>query len=80
MAELSPGSMLKSPENRLLTRAWISKQRRTKHENTDGRKTGFWLEKSEDFDSTSYVGGDGPMWDLADNPDSMALLAARKAA
>ena len=29
--------------------------------------------KSEDFD-TIYVGGHGPMWDLADNPDSIALI------
>ena len=30
--------------------------------------------KSEDFDSIFYVGGHGPMWDLADNPDSIALI------
>ena len=30
--------------------------------------------KSEDFDTVFYVGGHGPMWDLADNPDSIALI------
>jgi putative intracellular protease/amidase len=30
--------------------------------------------KSEDFDTVFYPGGHGPMWDLADNPDSIALI------
>ena len=30
--------------------------------------------KSADFDTIFYVGGHGPMWDLADNPDSIALI------
>ena len=30
--------------------------------------------KSEDFDTIFYVGGHGPMWDLVDNPDSIALI------
>jgi putative intracellular protease/amidase len=30
--------------------------------------------KSEDFDTIFYVGGHGPMWDLAENQDSIALL------
>ena len=30
--------------------------------------------KSADFDSIFYVGGHGPMWDLVDNPDSIALI------
>jgi putative intracellular protease/amidase len=30
--------------------------------------------KSEDFDSIFYVGGHGPMWDLAESQDSIALL------
>jgi putative intracellular protease/amidase len=29
---------------------------------------------SKDFDTIFYVGGHGPMWDLADNPDSIALI------
>src|SRR6202142_654331 len=32
--------------------------------------------KSEDFDSIFYVGGHGPMWDLVDNPDSIALIGS----
>ena len=30
--------------------------------------------KSEDFDTVFYVGGHGPMWDLAESADSIALL------
>jgi putative intracellular protease/amidase len=30
--------------------------------------------KSEDFDTVFYSGGHGPMWDLVDNPDSIALI------
>ncbi len=30
--------------------------------------------KSEDFNAIFYPGGHGPMWDLADNPDSIALI------
>ena len=30
--------------------------------------------KSEDFDTVYFVGGHGPMWDLVDNPDSIALI------
>ena len=30
--------------------------------------------KSEDFDSIFYVGGHGPMWDIVDNPDAIALI------
>lgn len=30
--------------------------------------------KAEDFDAIFYVGGHGPMWDLVDNPDSIALI------
>jgi putative intracellular protease/amidase len=32
------------------------------------------LVKSEDFDTIFYVGGHGPLWDLVDNPDSIALI------
>ena len=32
--------------------------------------------KAEDYDSIFYVGGHGPMWDLTDNPVSIALIAA----
>jgi putative intracellular protease/amidase len=30
--------------------------------------------KSEDYDTVFYVGGHGPMWDLAESSDSIALL------
>jgi putative intracellular protease/amidase len=30
--------------------------------------------KPEDYDSIFYVGGHGPMWDLVDNPVSIALI------
>jgi putative intracellular protease/amidase/quercetin dioxygenase-like cupin family protein len=30
--------------------------------------------KAEDFDTVFYVGGHGPMWDLAENPVSIALI------
>jgi putative intracellular protease/amidase len=30
--------------------------------------------KSEDFDTIFYVGSHGPMWDLVDNSDSIALI------
>jgi putative intracellular protease/amidase len=30
--------------------------------------------KSQDFDTIFYVGGHGPMWDLAESADSIALL------
>jgi len=30
--------------------------------------------KSENFDTVFYPGGHGPMWDLAESPDSIALL------
>ena len=30
--------------------------------------------RAQDFDALFYPGGHGPMWDLADNPDSIALI------
>lgn len=30
--------------------------------------------KADDFDTVFYPGGHGPMWDLAEDPDSIALL------
>jgi putative intracellular protease/amidase len=30
--------------------------------------------KAEDFDTIFYVGGHGPMWDIVDNPDAIALI------
>src|SRR6201999_2889717 len=31
---------------------------------------------ADDFDAVFYPGGHGPMWDLPDNPDSIALIEA----
>jgi|HubBroStandDraft_6_1064221.scaffolds.fasta_scaffold2513542_1 hypothetical protein len=36
-----------------------------------GRKTGFWL---EEYHTVFYVGGHGPMWDLAESADSITSL------
>ena len=30
--------------------------------------------KSEEFDTVFYVGGHGPMWDIVDNPEAIALI------
>jgi putative intracellular protease/amidase len=30
--------------------------------------------RAEDYDTVFYVGGHGPMWDLAESPDSIALI------
>ena len=30
--------------------------------------------RSEGFDTIFFVGGHGPMWDIVDNPDSIALI------
>src|SRR6201993_1706192 len=30
--------------------------------------------KSEDYDTVFYPGGHGPLWDLAENPESIALI------
>src|SRR5512147_1387462 len=30
--------------------------------------------RSQDYDAVFYPGGHGPMWDLADNPHSIALI------
>ena len=32
--------------------------------------------KAQDYDTVFYVGGHGPLWDLAENPDSIALIEA----
>lgn len=32
--------------------------------------------RATEFDTIFYVGGHGPMWDLADNPDSIKLIEA----
>ena len=32
--------------------------------------------KAQDYDTVFYVGGHGPLWDLAESPDSIALIEA----
>jgi putative intracellular protease/amidase len=32
--------------------------------------------RAEDYDTIFYVGGHGPMWDIAEDPDSIALIEA----
>ena len=32
--------------------------------------------RAEDFDTVFYPGGHGPMWDLVDNPESIALIGS----
>ena len=32
--------------------------------------------KAQDYDTVFYVGGHSPLWDLAENPDSIALIEA----
>jgi putative intracellular protease/amidase len=34
------------------------------------------LARADDFDAVFYPGGHGPMWDLVDNPHSIALISA----
>jgi putative intracellular protease/amidase len=36
--------------------------------------------KAEDYDTVFYPGGHGPMWDLAEDPNSIALIEAFQAA
>ena len=36
--------------------------------------------KAEDFDAVFYPGGHGPLWDLAENPKSIALIESTFAA
>ena len=36
--------------------------------------------KAEDFDAVFYPGGHGPLWDLAENPNSIALIESTFAA
>jgi putative intracellular protease/amidase len=33
--------------------------------------------KQEDYDTVFYPGGHGPMWDLAEDPNSIELIGLR---
>ena len=60
------------PENQTPAMARFKEDKQAKKELSQTRKLSDM--KSEDFDTIFYVGGHGPMWDLADNPVSIALI------
>jgi len=60
------------PENQTAAMDRFKKDRRAQEELANTRKLADM--KSKDFDTIFYVGGHGPMWDLADNKDSIALI------
>jgi putative intracellular protease/amidase len=45
-----------------------------------GETVGLQSVKQEDYDTVFYPGGHGPMWDLAEDPDSIALIESFLAA
>ena len=60
------------PENQTAAMARFKTDERAKKELANTRK--LWDMKSQEFDTIFYVGGHGPMWDLVDNKDSIALI------
>jgi len=60
------------PENQTPAMARFKKDAQAQKELSETRKLSDM--KSEDFDTIFYVGGHGPMWDLVDNPVSIALI------
>jgi putative intracellular protease/amidase len=60
------------PENQTDAMARFKKDERAQRELSQTVKLADM--KSHDFDSVFYVGGHGPMWDLAESPVSIALL------
>jgi putative intracellular protease/amidase len=60
------------PENQTTAMARFKKDSSAQKALSETRKLSEM--KSEDFDTIFYVGGHGPMWDLVDNPDSIALI------
>lgn len=60
------------PENQTPAMARFKKDERAQRELSQTVKLADV--KSEDFDTVFYVGGHGPMWDLAESPVSIALL------
>src|SRR3954451_14913489 len=60
------------PENQ--TPAMARFKEDAKAQETLSRRLKLSEMNSEDFDTIFYVGGHGPMWDLVDNPDSIALI------
>ncbi len=60
------------PENQTWAMARFKKDPRAQQDFATTRKLSDM--RAEDFDTIFYVGGHGPMWDLADNPTSIALI------
>ena len=60
------------PENQTAAMARFKKDERAQKELSQTVKLADV--KSENFDTVFYVGGHGPMWDLAESPVSIALL------
>jgi putative intracellular protease/amidase len=60
------------PENQTAAMDRFKKDKRAQDELAHTKKLADM--KSQDFDTIFYVGGHGPMWDLADNKDSIALI------
>src|SRR6202789_431945 len=62
------------PENQTDAMARFKKDERAQRELSQTVKLADV--KAQDFDTVFYVGGHGPMWDLAESPVSIALLEA----
>jgi len=60
------------PENQTPAMARFKKDKEAQNALAHTRKLAEM--KSEGFDTIFYVGGHGPMWDLVDNPESIALI------
>ena len=60
------------PENQTPAMARFKQDQQAQKEPSQTRKLSDMT--SEDFDTIFYVGGHGPMWDLVDNPVSIALI------
>jgi putative intracellular protease/amidase len=62
------------PENQTASMARFKNDQRAQRELAATRKLSEM--KAEDFDTIFYVGGHGPMWDLVDDKNSIALIEA----
>ena len=60
------------PENQTSAMARFKKDQKAQDDLANTKKLADM--KSADIDTIFYVGGHGPMWDLVDNPDSIALI------
>ena len=60
------------PENQTASMARFKKDAAAQKELGQTRKLADM--RSQDFDTIFYVGGHGPMWDLTENEDSIALI------